>query len=298
MAITIPATGSGTQNPPVATEVIAGEHYQFFKLVDGNVGSASTVGTSANPLQVALPGVEAIVGSVGATQLGAWTFIGSATTQSSITAFQGAAPWTVMGSVYATGSVNATIIAGSLNATVAAGSLNATAFGNIAHDTADAGNPVKIGGFAATSSFPTAVDSGDRVNALFDKVGRQIVMPFGPLGLSQNKHNDFTGPLSGTIVWTPGIANRVCVTDLRVMVGSATGGIVTVYFARSGAPINFTVGSGVCLFRGEMAPSTTVKPGAVMQFPYPTVGDANDALRISITTTMQVYVMAGGFEAP
>ena len=39
--------------------------------------------------------------------------------------------------------------------------------GDIAHDAADSGNPVKIGGKAA-SSAPTAVTAADRVNAYFD----------------------------------------------------------------------------------------------------------------------------------
>ena len=46
--------------------------------------------------------------------------------------------------------------------------------GDIAHDAADSGNPVKIGGKAATSA-PTAVSAGDRVNAYFDANGRLVV---------------------------------------------------------------------------------------------------------------------------
>ena len=43
--------------------------------------------------------------------------------------------------------------------------------GDEAHDAADAGNPIKIGGKAA-SSAPGAVSAGDRVNAYFDVNGR------------------------------------------------------------------------------------------------------------------------------
>jgi hypothetical protein len=45
------------------------------------------------------------------------------------------------------------------------------AVGDVAHDIADAGNPVKIGGIANTSA-PTAVAVSDRVNAWFDTNGR------------------------------------------------------------------------------------------------------------------------------
>lgn len=50
---------------------------------------------------------------------------------------------------------------------------NATA-GDVAHDAADSGNPLKIGGKAATST-PSAVSAGDRVNAYFDASGRLII---------------------------------------------------------------------------------------------------------------------------
>lgn len=332
--VTIPSTGTGgSVNAPIAVESNAAGMYQLIKLVDPSVGSLDPIGNVANPLYAQFATAQPVVGSVGATQLGApwsmigsvaatqagaWTFIGSATTQSSITVFQGAPVWIITGSVYATGSQQVTGVGGSISALIQ-GSLTAyqgnapwsftgSAFtsssgdaGDTSHGSLDpvTSNPVKIGGYSISSVFPTAVaSSGIRVNAVFDRVGRQIIANWAPLTLSQNKHNDFTGPLSGTIVWTPGVANRVCVTDLRVVAGSGTAGIVTLYYARSGAPINFTVASGVCLFRGEMAPSATAKPGAVITFPFPAVGDANDALRISITTTMQVYVQAGGFEAP
>jgi len=47
--------------------------------------------------------------------------------------------------------------------------------GDEAHDAADDGNPIKIGGKAANSA-PTAVSAGDRVNAYFDLSGRLVVL--------------------------------------------------------------------------------------------------------------------------
>jgi hypothetical protein len=52
----------------------------------------------------------------------------------------------------------------------------AFAQGNIAHDIADAGNPVKIGGKVGSSVNPTGVATGDRVDAHFDTKGRQVVV--------------------------------------------------------------------------------------------------------------------------
>ena len=46
--------------------------------------------------------------------------------------------------------------------------------GNVAHDAADAGNPIKVGGRASTTPV-TAVSANDRVDAFFDVQGRQVV---------------------------------------------------------------------------------------------------------------------------
>ena len=245
--ITIPATGAGTQAPVVATESNAAGHFQYFKLVDGNVGSLTTI-SSSNPFPTQILGTQNIVGSV--TMTGG-TWVGSVIAQ-----------------------------------------------GDVAHDAADAGNPVKIGGFAVASSYPTNVGSGDRVNAAFDRVGRQLIQPMAPATMRQSRWNAYTGIASGVCVWSAGVNNRIVVTDLTLMAGSATSGIVAVYFARSGAPVNYTVGSGTALFYGEVAPSATTKPGMVKSFTYPEAGDANDAVRISITTAAQVYLIVGGYEIP
>lgn len=49
----------------------------------------------------------------------------------------------------------------------------ASVSGDVAHDTADAGEPVKIGGKGVTAA-PAAVTANDRVNAQFDIYGRQV----------------------------------------------------------------------------------------------------------------------------
>lgn len=50
--------------------------------------------------------------------------------------------------------------------------------GEIAHDAADSGNPIKIGG-KATATVASAVAANDRVNASYDLYGRARVMPAG-----------------------------------------------------------------------------------------------------------------------
>ena len=51
------------------------------------------------------------------------------------------------------------------------GSQVAQAVGNVAHDAADSGDPVKVGG-VATAAPPSAVTEGDRVDSSFDLLGR------------------------------------------------------------------------------------------------------------------------------
>lgn len=55
-----------------------------------------------------------------------------------------------------------------------AGAVSGAVGGNTAHDAADAGNPVKIGG-KAESTAPTAVADADRVDAFFDLAGRLVI---------------------------------------------------------------------------------------------------------------------------
>lgn len=51
---------------------------------------------------------------------------------------------------------------------------NPAVAGDVAHDAADSGNPIKVGG-KAESTTPSAVADGDRVDGWFDLQGRQAV---------------------------------------------------------------------------------------------------------------------------
>ena len=58
------------------------------------------------------------------------------------------------------------------------GTTASTAAGDVANDSADSGNPIKIGGKAASATTaPTAVSAGDRVNAYYDLNGRLVTLP-------------------------------------------------------------------------------------------------------------------------
>jgi hypothetical protein len=60
--------------------------------------------------------------------------------------------------------------------------------GGVAHDAADTGNPIKIGG-KALASVGTAVTAGDRVNARFDLLGQLYVLLADPLGADISNAN-------------------------------------------------------------------------------------------------------------
>lgn len=70
---------------------------------------------------------------------------------------------------------SAGIIGTGTQAAPSANYLSSVVAGDIAAAATDSGNPVKIGGLALTAN-PTAVTTGQRVNALFDKLGKQIVV--------------------------------------------------------------------------------------------------------------------------
>lgn len=88
-------------------------------------------------------------------------------------------------------------VSASFSATVVqstASNLNAQISGDIASDSVDSGNPVKIGGIVSTDE-PTAVAVADRVNAWFDTHGRQVVLrshanPETPLNLTATASGD------------------------------------------------------------------------------------------------------------
>lgn len=67
------------------------------------------------------------------------------------------------------------IIATGTQASPSASYLSTVAAGDIAAAATDSGNPQKIGGVGKTAN-PTAVTDGQRVNAIFDKLGKQIVV--------------------------------------------------------------------------------------------------------------------------
>lgn len=166
--------------------------------------------------------------------------------------------------------------------------------GGTPHDSIDSGNPVKFGSKAA-SALPTAITDGDRANAISDLNGRVLVSHIDPL-MQIWKQVEYTTAQTGTAVWTPANGKKIAVTSFQITTGGTTAGVVTLWFGSS-VDTTFTQGTDQVLFRGEFAPSSTQRPGALMALPVPIVSDtASNRLRITTSAAMTVYVTVVGYE--
>lgn len=92
--------------------------------------------------------------------------------------------------------------------------------GDVAHDAADSGNPVKVGGKAHTSA-PSAVANGDRVNAYFDDTGHQHVKVDGSLPAGTAIVGSVGG--LGIMVAATAVVSAAATTDADALVAAATG---------------------------------------------------------------------------
>lgn len=167
--------------------------------------------------------------------------------------------------------------------------------GNIAHDTADAGNPVKIGFQAEGSNFPAAVASGDRVNGIADVFGRQLI---GTIDASMQvwKSANYTTQQTGASMWTPSTGKKICVTYLAVSSYATTAGRVIIWFGASG-DTTYTAGTDQLVWAGSFAPSANAKPGAIVQLPFGlTAVTADHQLRITTDAAISLDVTIYGYE--
>ena len=141
-----------------------------------------------------------------------------------------------------------------------ASNLNAQVVGNVASGSTDSGNPVKIGGLAKTAN-PTAVTDGQRVSALYDKLGKQVVV--GAIrDLKAVQNTTITSSTSETTIVTAGGASVFCdlyglvitntsATECEVTIKDATAGTTRLAFK---VPANDT--------RGFMLPADSAVPQA------------------------------------
>lgn len=157
--------------------------------------------------------------------------------------------------------------------------------GTVAHDAADSGNPVKVGGRARSSSV-AAVSSDDRVDFIATLEGRQVVAPYTiPENAVAGASIAITGTTSTQVIAAAGAGLKNHITQILVMNSHAT---VSTW-------VNITDGSGGAVLQTVYA--AALGGGAALTFPTPLPVTANTALHaINATTGANVVVSASGFK--
>lgn len=225
----------------VATDDIGGVHYQIVKLAFGAL-DAQTIVSGSDGLPVELVAGSASIGTLGANSgvdIGDVT-INNASGASAVNIQDGGNSITIDGTVTAnlsatdnavldnidTNTGNAATSLAVLDDWDNAASDGVSVSGDVAHDGADAGEPVKIGGKALdVNTEPSAVAANDRVNASFLRNGLQAMIG-GSLGtLSQNLTvTDADGAQTDTAIITVSAGTAIVVTAIEVTADNANTG--------------------------------------------------------------------------
>jgi len=174
-----------------------------------------------------------------------------------------------------------------VSGTVATSMATNTPVGNVAHDAADSGAPIKVGGRARTSDI-TSVASDDRVDFISDKSGRQVIFPFClPENLVSGAiTTSMTGTTSTSLIAAPGASLYNYITQITVSNAHATVGTDVAIQDGSGGTTIYTI------------PAAAVYGGAAIQFNPPLKQPtSNTALYCAnVTTGASTKVSASGFK--
>lgn len=171
-----------------------------------------------------------------------------------------------------------------------------SASGDVAHDAADSGNPVKVGA-KAVSAFPAAVTANDRANLLADLVGR-ILTGRRPLLTQKSLHVQYTAQQTGTAVWTPASGKRIVIESVVVSGYGSTAGHVNLWFGASG-DTTYSIGTDQPLWNGRVLPSAVGNQAPHLPF---TPGEpveclnADYDLKITTDAAVSVHVTVHGYE--
>jgi hypothetical protein len=102
-----------------------------------------------------------------------------------------------------------------------AGTFAVQAAGDVASGSSDSGSPVKVGLVAHTAA-PTAVTDGQRVNAVSDKVGRQVIVTSQVRDLVSDQTTTISASTAETTIGTAIAATFLDITALMVSNTSAS----------------------------------------------------------------------------
>lgn len=162
--------------------------------------------------------------------------------------------------------------------------------GGIAHDGADSGNPIKVGG-RARSTDVTAVSSDDRSDLILSLLGKQVVLPYALPGSTWSYSAAAGGLVTTagvTVKASAGAGIRNYISSVQVINSHQT--IGTEIVINDGA-------SGTALWRGWAQPAGG---GASVKFDPPLRGSTATLVEIAevtATATAGVLVSVQGFTA-
>lgn len=159
--------------------------------------------------------------------------------------------------------------------------------GAVAHDGADSGKPLKIGGRAVSAEI-AAVANNDRSDLLTDLVGKLIVLPYAnPENfVSGAITSAMTGTTSTSLVAAPASGLRNYITQITVSNAHATVGTDIIIQDGSGGTTLYTI------------PAAAVYGGAVIAFPTPLrqPTTATALFCANVTTGASTKVSASGYK--
>lgn len=163
----------------------------------------------------------------------------------------------------------------------------ATAAGAVAHDGADSGNPVKVGGRAVNAEI-AAQSNNDRSDFITDLVGKQIIMPYAnPENfVSGCITSAMTGTTSTSLIAAPASGLRNYITQITVSNSDADQGTDVLIQDGSGGTTLYVI------------PAAFAYGGAVLTFPVP-LRQPTTATAIfcqNVTTGATTKVSASGYK--
>lgn len=233
---TVPVAVTGTVvNTPSGVQTISGT--VAISTVSGTVFvSVSGPVTVSGTVVAVQSGVYTVSGTVNAVATGVRTISGAVTVSGGFITVSGTLPVQVSGTVPVAVS-GAVVISGGggfittsgsggfISTTGSGGFITATGItGNVAHDAADSGNPVKIGGKALVTHSVAAVVSGDRTDVLTDKYGRLLVISSQTRDLMGKQATTITTTGESTII--SATASEFHDITTLIITHQATSGIV------------------------------------------------------------------------
>jgi hypothetical protein len=166
--------------------------------------------------------------------------------------------------------------------------------GNVAHDAADSGNPIKVGAMAV-NALPTAVANLDRANNLSDLFGRQLVAHIDP-AMQTWKSANYTTAQTGATIWDPTAGKRIAITSIVIGSYGTTAGRLILWFGANG-DTTYSAGTDQLVLAASYAPSATSTPGTVFTPTFPVFCvTADNELHITTATNLSVDIAVYGYE--